>query len=124
MSSHRVDLGAALATVVPLLVGLYLVTFWRLSGQTPGKWLMGLKVVSIDGRPLTIGRAALRFVGYLASALPFYLGFLWILGPERRGVARPARAARRSSTGRARARIQLARDGRPTGQSRVTLGQE
>jgi uncharacterized RDD family membrane protein YckC len=23
--------------------------------------------------------------GYLLSALPFYLGFLWILGPERRG---------------------------------------
>ncbi len=82
--AHRVDLGAAVATVVPLLVGVYLVTFWRLSGQTPGKWLMGLKVVSVDGRPLSIGRAALRFVGYLASALPFYAGFLWILGPERR----------------------------------------
>jgi uncharacterized RDD family membrane protein YckC len=82
--THRVDLGAALATVIPLLAGVYLVTFWRASGQTPGKWLMGLKVVSIDGRPLSIARAALRFVGYLASALPFYAGFFWILGPERR----------------------------------------
>ncbi|MES1165752.1 MAG: RDD family protein [Verrucomicrobiota bacterium] len=83
--AHRVDLGAAVAAVVPLLVGVYLVTFWRISGQTPGKWLLGLKVVSVDGRPLTVGRAALRFIGYLLSALPFYLGFLWILGPERRG---------------------------------------
>ncbi|MES1208129.1 MAG: RDD family protein [Pseudomonadota bacterium] len=83
--AHRVDLGAALATVVPLLVGVYLVAFWRISGQTPGKWLMGLKVVSGDGRPLSIAQAALRFVGYLVSALPFYAGFLWILGPERRG---------------------------------------
>ena len=121
---HRVDLGAALATVVPLLVGLYLVTFWRLSGQTPGKWLMGLKVVSIDGRPLTIGRAALRFVGYLASALPFYLGFLWILGPERRGVARPARRNAGHLLGAHEHVSTLARDGRSTGQSRVTLRQE
>lgn len=82
--AHRVDLGAAVAAVVPLLAGLYLVAFWRISGQTPGKWLMGLKVVSIDGRPLSVARAFVRFVGYLASALPFYAGFLWILGPERR----------------------------------------
>ncbi len=83
--AHRADLSAAVATVIPLLVGVYLVTFWRISGQTPGKWLMGLKVVSADGRPLSIARAALRFAGYLASALPFYAGFLWILGPQRRG---------------------------------------
>lgn len=82
--AHRTDLGAVVATVIPLLAGLYLVAFWRASGQTPGKWLMGLKVVSVDGRPLSIGQAALRFVGYLVSALPFYAGFLWILGPARR----------------------------------------
>lgn len=82
--AHRGDLGATVAAVVPLLAGLYLVIFWRISGQTPGKWLMGLKVVSVDGRRLSIARASLRFVGYLASALPFYAGFLWILGPERR----------------------------------------
>jgi uncharacterized RDD family membrane protein YckC len=81
---HRVDMGEAIAAVIPLLVGIYLVTFWRLSGQTPGKWLMGLKVVPIDGRPLSTGRAVLRFLGYLVSALPFYAGFLWILGPQRR----------------------------------------
>ncbi len=81
---HRTDFGAVLPTVIPLLAGVYLVAFWRASGQTPGKWLMGLKVVSLDGRPLAFGQAALRFIGYLVSALPFYAGFLWILGPARR----------------------------------------
>ena len=27
----------------------------------------------------------LRCFAYLLSALPFYLGFLWMLGPQRRG---------------------------------------
>jgi uncharacterized RDD family membrane protein YckC len=38
-----------------------------------------------SGGAARLGRAAIRFAGYLLSALPFYLGFLWVLGPERRG---------------------------------------
>jgi uncharacterized RDD family membrane protein YckC len=79
-----------LATLVivcaPLLVALYNVTFWRLRGQTPGKWLLGVRVVPLGGGKLGVGRGALRIVGYLLSALPFYLGYLWILGPQRRGL--------------------------------------
>jgi uncharacterized RDD family membrane protein YckC len=73
-----------LAGGIPLLSALYHVTFWRVTGQTPGKWLLGLKVQRLDGGPLTLGQALLRFVGYLVSALPFYAGFLWVLGPRRR----------------------------------------
>lgn len=32
---------------------------------------------------MTLRRAVLRLVGYLLSALPFYLGFLWVMGPRR-----------------------------------------
>jgi uncharacterized RDD family membrane protein YckC len=56
-----------------------------LTGQTPGKWLLGIKVVPLGGGRLRLGRAALRVVGYLVSAVPCYLGFLWILGHQRRG---------------------------------------
>jgi len=73
-----------LAGGIPLLSALYHVTFWRVTGHTPGKWLLGLKVQRLDGGPLTLGQALLRFVGYLVSALPFYAGFLWVLGPRRR----------------------------------------
>jgi uncharacterized RDD family membrane protein YckC len=69
----------------PVIVFLYNVVFWWLRGQTPGKWLLGLRVVALGGGKVGPGRAVIRFVGYLFSALPFYLGFLWILGPERRG---------------------------------------
>lgn len=80
-----VDLVALLLVCAPLVVALYHVAFWRWRGQTPGKWLLGVRVVSLDGGKLRLGQGALRVVGYLLSALPCYLGYLWILGPQRRG---------------------------------------
>jgi uncharacterized RDD family membrane protein YckC len=80
-----VDLATLVVLSAPFLVALYNVAFWRLRGQTPGKWLLGVRVVPIAGGKLRVGRAVLRLLGYLFSALPFYLGFLWILGPQRRG---------------------------------------
>ncbi len=79
------SLGELLFVSAPVIVILYNVVFWWLRGQTPGKWLLGLRVVALGGGKVGLGRALIRFIGYLLSALPFYLGFLWILGPERRG---------------------------------------
>jgi uncharacterized RDD family membrane protein YckC len=86
---RRFALPVSLTTLVllasPLVVALYEIVFWRLRGQTPGKWLLGIRVVALGGGKVGVGRAIVRVVGYLVSALPFYLGFLWVLGPERRG---------------------------------------
>ncbi len=79
------DLGALLLALVPLVVFGYNVGFWWLTGQTPGKWLLGIKVVPVGGGRLTFGRAVVRTLGYVVSAVPCYLGFLWILGDDRRG---------------------------------------
>ncbi len=79
------SLGKVLLVCAPVIASLYNVVFWWLRGQTPGKWLLGLRVVALGGGKVGLGRAVIRFVGYLLSALPFYLGFLWILGSERRG---------------------------------------
>jgi uncharacterized RDD family membrane protein YckC len=83
-----VNLATLVLVCAPLLVALYHVAFWRLRGQTPGKWLLGVRVVPLagGGKRLGVGRGALRIVGYLLSALPFYLGYLWILGPRRLGL--------------------------------------
>jgi uncharacterized RDD family membrane protein YckC len=81
-----VNLGTVVLVCAPLIVAAYQVAFWRLRGQTPGKWLLGVRVVPVGGGKLPLGRALLRLGGYLLSALPFYAGFLWILGPERRGL--------------------------------------
>jgi uncharacterized RDD family membrane protein YckC len=79
-----INLSAVLLAVWPFVIIAYLVTFWTTLGQTPGKWLLGLRVVPIGGGPLKFSQALLRAAGYILSALPCYLGFLWVLGPQRR----------------------------------------
>jgi uncharacterized RDD family membrane protein YckC len=54
---------------LPIYGLLYLVGFWSWRGQTPGKMLIGAKVVRRDGRPIDIGRAFARYVFYL---MPLY----------------------------------------------------
>lgn len=80
-----VDLAKLLLVCGPLVVAVYQIAFWCLRGQTPGKWLLGIRVVSLQGDRVRFGQAVVRLAGYLVSALPFYLGFLWVLGRERRG---------------------------------------
>jgi len=71
--------------VIPVTLPLALVlnlayfTFFHGTwGQTIGKMIFGLRVVRPDGQPLTYFRALIRALGYFLSAIPFFLGFLWI----------------------------------------------
>ena len=70
-----------LVYLLALVAGIaYQVYFWTSTGQTPGKMAMGLKVVNAEtGELLDMGGAAIRYVGYIVSALPVYLGFLWVI---------------------------------------------
>ncbi len=53
--------------------------------QTPGKWIVGIRVVGADGLPLGRWKALGRGAAYFLSAAPFRLGFLWALvGRDRR----------------------------------------
>lgn len=66
------------------LFGLvYFLFFWVLVGFTPGKGLMGLRLVRVNGQPLTLGPALLRLVGYWLSAVVLFLGFFWIIIDKR-----------------------------------------
>ncbi len=56
----------------------YFTWFHGIGGRTPGKMLLGLRVIQASGDPMTPGLAFLRCVGYLISGLVFGLGFLWI----------------------------------------------
>jgi uncharacterized RDD family membrane protein YckC len=58
--------------------------FWTLAGQTPGKALIGLRVVQTNGELLRAGRAFGGVLGYWLASLPFFLGFLWILVDDQR----------------------------------------
>lgn len=56
----------------------YFTYFHGSSGRTPGKMLLNLQVVSIEGQPIGFGVAFLRSVGYLVSSAIFCLGYIWI----------------------------------------------
>ncbi len=57
----------------------YFTYFHGTTGKTPGKMLLGLQVVSIEGNHISFGTAFLRSVGYLVSSLIFCLGYIWIM---------------------------------------------
>jgi uncharacterized RDD family membrane protein YckC len=71
--------------VIPLVVApLYFIFLFWTSGQTIGKYVMGLRVVRLDGAPMTLLGSIVRWFGYFASALPLGLGFLWVTVDTRR----------------------------------------
>lgn len=69
-----------------LLNMAYFTWFHGTTGQTPGKRLMGLRVVRDTGESMTFGTAFLRWVGYIISLMPMFMGFLWA-GVDRRKQA-------------------------------------
>ena len=84
------DLGVLpLAPLVAFLLvqnGGYLVAFTA-SGQTLGKMMAGIRVVSAEPQsPLDLGRAFVRELIWLALAVPAGLGLLTVLSRDRRGV--------------------------------------
>lgn len=81
-----IDLTVIYVWMIPVIGGLYYTMFWALTGRTVGKWFMGLKVIGVDGRPPTVGRSILRFLGYGISTLAFWVGFAWVvIDDERQG---------------------------------------
>jgi uncharacterized RDD family membrane protein YckC len=48
-------------------------------GQTPGKHVLGIKVVTSNGQLLSKGQSVGRYFAKIISGLPCYLGFLWPL---------------------------------------------
>jgi uncharacterized RDD family membrane protein YckC len=69
----------ATANAVGTLVGLvYFIGFWSWRGQTVGMMPFNMQVVGVaDGQRIDIVRGLLRYVGYIISAIPLLLGFIW-----------------------------------------------
>jgi uncharacterized RDD family membrane protein YckC len=80
-STFQLGSGAVLLTL--LVIGYY-TFFWTLVGFTPGKAVLGLKVVRRNSAKLSFGRSLLRFFSYWISALPLFLGFFWVLWDSKR----------------------------------------
>lgn len=68
-----------------LILALIVLIFWAGRQATPGKWVLGLRIVAAeDGGHVPIGRLVARYLGYILSSIPFGLGFLWMLWDPRR----------------------------------------
>jgi len=66
--------GVGSGAVATLYQGYFLT---RHNGQTPGKMLMGIRVIKTDGAQLEGGDAVLRYLGYVIGAAVVFLGFIW-----------------------------------------------
>lgn len=85
-----------LLAIVPILTFLltmvvslgYSLWFWATRGATPGKKLLGLRIVREDGEePLGWSTAFMRLVGYMVSGFILCIGFLLIaFNPEKQGL--------------------------------------
>jgi len=63
-------------TVLPSVA---VILFWRFYGATPGKLAISAKIVDArTGGAASTGRLVGRYFAYLISALPFFIGFVWI----------------------------------------------
>ncbi|KTB47530.1 RDD family protein [Dehalogenimonas alkenigignens] len=75
----------ALANVMSaILSGAYFAAFWVWRGQTLGMMLLGMKVIRSDGTAVDAGHAVIRYLGYIVSIIPLFLGFVWIAFDSRK----------------------------------------
>jgi uncharacterized RDD family membrane protein YckC len=73
--------GSGASVVVDLIAFVitvgYFVYFWG-KGQTIGMRVFHLRVAdAVTGQPIGYGRAALRYLGYIISAIVCYIGLIW-----------------------------------------------
>lgn len=69
------------ALLFPIVYRLF---FWWTAARTPGMAAMGLQLVRLDAKPMTLFVALRRLVGYGASLLLAGFGFVAILMSDRR----------------------------------------
>jgi uncharacterized RDD family membrane protein YckC len=79
------DVVSAVAFAGSFALGIgYFVVLHAYEGQTLGKAAVRIRVQAVNGEPLGVPRSAVRWVGYIVSAIPLFVGFLWALLPARR----------------------------------------
>lgn len=84
------DIPSLLALLAQLMILVHLIGGWWFYGKTIGKAILGLRIVDLqaaDKEGLTPETLIKRILGYIACAIPFGLGFFFILkDPQGRGL--------------------------------------
>lgn len=74
--------------IILLIVGLaYFTLLWSSNGSSVGQMVVGIKVVDAStGAPVSQTQALVRAIGYIISAIPIYIGFIWaFFDPRKQG---------------------------------------
>lgn len=62
-----------------VLPAVAVILFWKYRGATPGKMAISARIVDAQtGGPPATGKLVIRYLAYLASMLPLFLGFVWV----------------------------------------------
>lgn len=63
-----------------IIILLYYLTFWLFLGATPGKILMGLRIVSSKTYSTPSALAyIIRYLSYSIATAPLLIGLLWVI---------------------------------------------
>lgn len=71
--------GGVLWVYVFLVLGAYFLWYWRSGGQTLAMQTWKLRIVNIDGEPISLRQGCIRYVLAWPSVLLFGIGILWAL---------------------------------------------
>lgn len=64
---------------VQILSAVFYIGCWVKFAGTPGKRILKLKILDADtGEHLTTGKAIVRYIGYIISAIVLLLGLIWV----------------------------------------------
>ncbi len=65
---------------VAVLTGpVYFIFLSTAGGQTVGKYVMGVRIVRVDGKQMGYVKAFVRYVGYFVSIATLGIGFIWVI---------------------------------------------
>lgn len=80
------NFGGNTGTGLSFLVGIGYHWYFlsRNNGQTPGKSLMKIRVIKVDGTAITDADAIVRYIGTIISSFVFALGYIWAFFDENR----------------------------------------
>ena len=68
--------------VFPAIV---VIMFWIYKSATPGKMLMGLRVISLgDDQNMSVGQCVGRYLSYIPAMLPLFIGLFWVAFDKRK----------------------------------------
>ncbi|MGW4245535.1 RDD family protein [Nocardia sp. NPDC004722] len=74
-----------IGALIAFIGGLYFIYMEGTSGQTPGKKMLGIRLIrEADGQPLGFGMAFVRQLCHIVDSLACYLGWLWPLWDAKR----------------------------------------